>query len=307
VLKEKTLWGLEDRVKIAISRIKEFEPMSVQNNQAGYYVCVSGGKDSSVIQELCIMAGVKCEFVHNHTSADHPETVYFVRREQKRLQDMGYIFRVEIPRGQDGKQKTMWNMIPTNGLPLRNQRWCCKALKEFGGNNRYCVTGVRWAESSKRSKNRAIHEIKGKKMEDCIILNNDNDMRRRLSEMCVAQQRFVLNPIVDWSNNDVWDFLNERGVPVNPLYAQGWGRVGCIGCPMSSNGRKKLDQVPKYKAAYFRAAQRHIEHRRETGLPEKEIMETPEKYFEWWLTGRVYKADSPMLAEWEKEAGNERK
>jgi hypothetical protein len=49
------------------------------------------------------MAGVTCEFAHSHTSVDHPETVNFVRREQKRLREMGYEFRIEIPRGRDGK------------------------------------------------------------------------------------------------------------------------------------------------------------------------------------------------------------
>jgi hypothetical protein len=52
---------------------------------------------------------------------------------------------------------------------------------------------------------------------------------------------------------------------------------------MSRNGRRELEQFSKYKAAYFRAAQRHIEHRRAKGLPEKDVMETAEKYFEWWL------------------------
>jgi hypothetical protein len=54
---------------------------------------------------------------------------------------------------------------------------------------------------------------------------------------------------------------------------------------MSGNGRKELDRLPKYKAAYFRAARRHIEHWRAAGLPEKDITETPEKYFDWWLRG----------------------
>jgi hypothetical protein len=54
---------------------------------------------------------------------------------------------------------------------------------------------------------------------------------------------------------------------------------------MSSNGKKELDRFPEYKAAYFLAAKRHIEYRRAAGLPEKDIMETPEKYFEWWLRG----------------------
>jgi phosphoadenosine phosphosulfate reductase len=285
MLNEKTLFGVQDKVEISLARIKEFEPMALVNDPAGYYVCVSGGKDSSVIQELCIMAGVRCEFQHSHTSVDHPETVKFIRREQERVRTLGYMFEIDYPRYKNGKQKTMWNMIPSNGLPLRNQRWCCKHLKEFGGNGRHCITGVRWAESHKREKNRGLHEISGRKLGEHIILNNDNDMRRRLTEFCMDQQRIVLNPIVDWSDIEVWEFIKLRNLPVNPLYDMGYARVGCIGCPMSANGKKKLDQFPKYKVAYFRAAKRHIEHRRAAGLPEKDIMGTPEKYFEWWLKG----------------------
>jgi 3'-phosphoadenosine 5'-phosphosulfate sulfotransferase (PAPS reductase)/FAD synthetase len=116
MLTENTLFGKQDKVEIAVARIREFEPMALMNNHAGYYVCISGGKDSSVVHELCIMAGVTCEFVHNHTSVDHPETVCFVRREQKRLREHGYEFRIEIPRGRNGKHKTMWNKITTYGL-----------------------------------------------------------------------------------------------------------------------------------------------------------------------------------------------
>ncbi|GHV89868.1 hypothetical protein AGMMS50268_03710 [Spirochaetia bacterium] len=274
-----------NKVEIAIARIKEFEPMALINDMQGYYVCISGGKDSSTIQELCIMAEVKCEFVHNHTSVDHPETVYFIRREKERLEKMGHTFRVDTPRFRDGRQKTMWNGVVTKGLPLRSQRWCCERLKEFGGNDRYCVTGVRWAESSRRANSRNMHEIPGETKRDHIIFNNDNDMRRKLTELCLQKRKFILNPIVDWSDEDVWQFLKDRRVPVNPLYSQGWNRIGCIGCPMSRNGRKELERFPKYKAAYFRAAKKHVEHRREVGLHEKGIMESPEKYFEWWLKG----------------------
>jgi phosphoadenosine phosphosulfate reductase len=274
-----------DKVSIAIMRIKTFEPMALQNNPAGYYVCISGGKDSSVIQELCLMAGIKCEFVHNHTSVDNPETVYFIRREKERIEKMGFVFNIEIPRYRNGKQKTMWSGIVTRGLPLRDQRWCCEMLKEFGGNNRYCITGVRWAESNNRANNRGLNEISGKTKNEHIILNNDNDMRRRLSEMCLSKQRFMLNPIIDWLDEDVWAFIKERNLVVNPLYKKGWDRIGCIGCPLSDNGRKELILFPKYKEAYCRAAKRHLEHRKKKGLPEKQIMTTPEIYFDWWLKG----------------------
>ena len=200
---ENTLtFGIRDKVAIAITRIKEFEPIALQNNPAGYYVCISGGKDSSVIQELCIMAGVKCEFVHNHTSVDHPETVYFVRREQKRLQDLGHIFRIEIPRDKDGKQKTMWTGIHKKGLPTMTIRWCCSELKEYGGMGRYCMTGVRWAESAKRRK-RGIHEEITLNKADKVVLNNDNDMKRHLTEICISKNKLMLNPIIDWLDDDI--------------------------------------------------------------------------------------------------------
>jgi phosphoadenosine phosphosulfate reductase len=286
MLTENTLFGKQDKVKIAIARIKEFEPMATQNNTSGYYVCISGGKDSSVIQELCIMAGVKCEFVHSHTSVDCPETVYFIRQEKERLEKMGCVFCISIPRYLDGRQITMWNGIEKRGLPSRHVRWCCQALKEYSGRGRYIITGVRWVESPKRKK-RGIHESITKNVNLKIVLNSDNDMKRRLNEVCMKEMTFALNPIIDWSDDDVWDFLHDRKVPVNPLYELGYKRVGCIGCPLAGAKKQKKDfeRYPKYKDAYFRAVKKHIEYRIVKGLDHYGIMETPEKYFDWWLNG----------------------
>jgi phosphoadenosine phosphosulfate reductase len=283
---ESTLFGINNKIEIALARIKNFEKMAVSINPAGYYVCISGGKDSSVIQELCLMSSVKCEFVHNHTSVDHPETIYFIRREKERINKMGLIFKIEYPRYNDGRQKTMWNMIPKKGLPTRIQRWCCKELKEFGGTGRYCITGVRWEESTNRKNNSGLHEIKGRTKEDKIMLNNDNDMRRKLTELCMIKRKFILNPIIDWKEDDIWEFIKLRNIPYNPLYNMRYKRIGCIGCPLSYNGKKELDKYPKYKAAYFRAAKKWIEHRIEKGLEHSGIMETPELYFNWWLGRR---------------------
>jgi phosphoadenosine phosphosulfate reductase len=257
-LNEAELFGPRDKVAIAIARIREFEPMALQNNPAGYYVCVSGGKDSSVIQELCIMAGVKCEFVHNHTSADHPETIYFVRREKERVEKLGHIFRIEYPRDKNGKQLTMWSGIVKNGLPTRLQRWCCGDLKEFGGVGRYCIMGIRSQESVKRK-------------------------HQRILETCYKKQKVKISPIIDWSETDVWDFIKERGVPFNPLYNCGHTRVGCIGCPQSTRMKAELEANPKYKALYFEAAKKHIEYRKRADVGRDESVE---EYFAWWVSGK---------------------
>jgi phosphoadenosine phosphosulfate reductase len=174
-------------------------------------------------------------------------------------------------------------MIPKNGLPTKVQRWCCKELKEYGGIGRYCVTGVRWEESTNRKLNRGLHEDKGRAKDDSIILNNDNDMKRRLTESCIPKRKFVLNPIIDWSTNDIWEFIKRNNLPYNPLYDNGFNRVGCIGCPLSYNHKNELEKYPKYKEAYFRAAKKWIKHRIERGLDHSGVMESPEKYFDWWI------------------------
>ena len=59
-----------DRVKRAIDLLKYFEPMALELNPKGYYLCYSGGKDSDVILRLAMMAGVKFEANYNVTGID---------------------------------------------------------------------------------------------------------------------------------------------------------------------------------------------------------------------------------------------
>jgi phosphoadenosine phosphosulfate reductase len=235
------------------------------------------------------MAGVKCEFVHHHTSADHPETVYFIRREKERLKKAGHNLIIDIPRYPDGTRKTMWSGIYKKGLPTRLARWCCSELKEYGGEGRYCIFGIRWEESPARRKNRALHEDNRK-----ILLNNDNHMKRHLAEICTKEGKAVLNPIIDWKESDVWEFIKERNIPYNPLYDTGYKRVGCIGCPMNTKSKKELYRLPKYLNAYRRAAKEHLEYRKARGLKTDGVMQTLETYFEWWLRGKYEQTTQEM-------------
>lgn len=74
-----------DKEQTAIERLKVASEMSLRAYDKPLRICVSGGKDSSVIQELALRAGIPAEYLHSHTTADAPETVYFVRSEFRRL------------------------------------------------------------------------------------------------------------------------------------------------------------------------------------------------------------------------------
>lgn len=143
---EITLEGHRDKVEEAVSLLRDFEPAE------GYYLAFSGGKDSCVVKALCDMAGVKYEAHYSVTSVDPPELVRFIRKHHPDV-----IF--DVPHYNDGRPITMWNLIPKKKMPpTRLARYCCAVLKETGGKGRVVLTGVRWAESINRTKNRGLSE-----------------------------------------------------------------------------------------------------------------------------------------------------
>lgn len=294
------MFGEHSKIDTAIQRLRDFEKYALRSDPEGYYVADSGGKDSSVIKQLCIEAGVKFGVHHNHTSVDHPETVYFVRREQKRFREMGYNYTIEYATDKDGNRVTMWDLIAKKGFPTRNRRFCCEILKERGGVDRVTVTGVRWSESSRRKNNRGIYEAQGSRAKYSIILQNDNDDARRIMEQCVKKSKTVINPIIEWQDEDVWEYIHLRNIPYNPLYDMGYKRVGCVGCPMIHRSAEELEANPKYKQAYIHAIWKyndlHPDIRNQYGW-------SPDQWYEWWINQKsVYaKGNITMFDETEEE------
>ena len=273
---------MSDLEHTAIERLKAASEMSLQRYEKPLVICISGGKDSSVITELAIRAGIPVEFMHNHTTADAPETVRFVRSEFKRLEELGYPCSLNMPTYK-GKRVSMWSLIPQKLMPpTRLVRYCCSILKETGGANRFICTGVRWAESASRKKNRGAFEA-GRS----IILNNDNDDKRMLFENCRLKGKRVVNPIVDWLDADVYGFLADARAPMNPLYAEGQCRVGCVGCPMAGKKGREAEFLrwPKYKNLYLMAFDNMLKERDRRGKLEGSwrIGTTANDIFNWWM------------------------
>ena len=214
-----------DKEKIAIERLKTASEMSLSVYGEPLIVTTSGGKDSGVLIQLAQASGIPFEVSHSHTTADAPETVKFVRQELYRLEQKGIKCSIHYPTYK-GERVSMWSLIPQKLLPpTRLMRYCCEVLKETAGNDRFIATGVRWAESTKRS-SRGIYEKLAKDVKNRIILNNDNDDTRKLFENCQLKASRVVNPIVDWTDDDVWDYTKVEKIPCNPLYCE-FKRVGC--------------------------------------------------------------------------------
>lgn len=276
-----------DKEQLAIARLQEASRMSLQVYKQPLVVTTSGGKDSSVCVALAERAGIPFEVQHNHTTADAPETVYFVRAEFERLETEGIRCTVNHP-VYKGQRTSMWNLIPQKLMPpTRIVRYCCAILKERGGAGRFITTGVRWDESTKRKNSRGIYEALERNTEKRVILNNDNDDRRRLFESCALQAKRVCNPIIDWTDADVWDYIASEHLPLNPLYQCGWSRIGCIGCPLAGTKvrQKEFASYPKFQQNYIRTFDRMLKERERKGKMQGtwNVGTTGEDVFHWWM------------------------
>lgn len=268
------IYGL-DKVEVAIGRIKQIEPRG-----GSWYLAFSGGKDSCVIKALCDMAGVKYDAHYRVTTVDPPELVQFIKKQHP---DVDF----EFPRCSDGSVFTMWNLIARDSMPpTRLARYCCRYLKEDGGAGRDKITGVRWDESNRRKKTRSgLEVIKGAEGHEKLDPDNmDEDMVR----YCMQSKGFVLNPIIDWTDEDVWEFIHRYDVPYCKLYDEGFKRLGCIGCPMATVAERKrqFELYPKMRKAYINAFDRMLKGKRYQNAKARDKhdeWQNGEEVFNWWI------------------------
>ena len=237
-------------------------------------VSYSGGKDSDVILQLAKESlaplGIEFRVTHNLTTADPPDNVYYIRRVFARLREEGIDCRINVPR------RSLWRIMrETLVIPSRVMRVCCAELKERKMPDApYIVTGVRWAESANRRDKSGIAMVytasdRSTRVAKGGLLTTDDASSRRLFEQCQMRGVRVLNPIIDWSDDDVWSYLRDRGIEGNPLYKEGWTRIGCVGCPLAGKRASELAfaRYPKLYKAWVDAIAYVIARRKEMGNP----------------------------------------
>lgn len=119
-----------DKEQLAIARLRDAARLSEHRYKKPLMVTYSGGKDSQLLVALAERAGIDFEVVNSHTTADAPETVYFIREQFKAMEENGIKCSIVMPRYKD-EPVSMWTLIPQKLMPpTRLVRYCCAVLKE---------------------------------------------------------------------------------------------------------------------------------------------------------------------------------
>ena len=119
------------------------------------------------------------------------------------------------------------------------------------------------------------------------MLTNDNEDSRRVVEQCYKRHKTTINPIIDWTDAEVWEFIRANKIPYCSLYDEGFRRLGCIGCPMASMNDREHEFIrwPKYKNAYLLTFAKMLQERARRGKLKGSwgIETTPQDVFNWWM------------------------
>lgn len=123
-------------------------------------------------------------------------------------------------------QNEVEQMVRVNGLNLfydniGNRRLCCgirkvhplnRIIKELDG----WITGLRRDQARKRAE---LQKIEIDKQHNSII---------------------KINPIIDWTWQQVWNYIQENKIPYNKLHDKGYTSIGCEPCTRAIKSGENL-------------------------------------------------------------------
>jgi phosphoadenosine phosphosulfate reductase len=173
------------------------------------YVACSFQKEASVILDLVMGIAPDVRVFTLDTHVLFPETYDTWKQVEER-----YGIEVEVHQGPSlGRQAAthgdrLWERDPDACCNLRKVRPLDRAL---AGADAW-VSGVRREQSPARARTAKLGW----------------DKRHGL---------WKINPLADWSEEDVWRYIVANDIPYNPLHDRGYGSIGCTHCTKPAGGR----------------------------------------------------------------------
>ena len=285
--------GFQKKILHSVDLLRKAEKLAYAYDQENsYYLSFSGGKDSQCLYHIAKIAGVKFKAHMALTSVDPPEVIRFVRKHYPDVE----LIKPKI---------SIYNQAVNEGvLPTRLKRWCCRTYKEGIGAGKCVLIGIRKAESTRRASRNEVEisnhkysgsldgldsfrekrnsQKRGRPTRGWIHEINITNAKDEHTIGCIrGYESLLISPIIEWTDDEVWAFLNTLGIKYCELYDKGYNRIGCLCCPMHSC-KQKLHDIKKYPHAYdsWITAIKKIQATsgKYRDFPAEEILD-------WWISG----------------------
>lgn len=163
--------------------------------------------EDMVLTDLILKAQLPIAIFSLETGRLHPETLAVLDAVKSKY---GYDVALYRPQPEAVEAYVEQNGLNAFYNSIEMRRECCRIRKveplgrALAGKKAW-ITGQRRAQSSTRS--------------DLSIQEDD-----------LAHGMFKFNPLADWSEQDVWNYIRANDVPYNALHDQGFPSIGCAPC-----------------------------------------------------------------------------
>ncbi|MEX2252888.1 MAG: phosphoadenylyl-sulfate reductase [Thermoleophilaceae bacterium] len=173
------------------------------------YVACSFQKEASVIMDMLTKIEPEARFFTLDTGVLFPETYEVWRKLEQR-----YGVHVDVYQGMSLARQAqlhgqaLWETNPDACCDIRKVQPLQEALSGVDA----WITGLRRDQSPARAETPKLHWDEGREL-------------------------WKLNPLADWSDDDVMGYLEEHDVPYNELHDRGYSSIGCTHCTMPGQDR----------------------------------------------------------------------
>ena len=179
----------------------------------------SGGKDSQVVLDLCTRAIPPTDFevIYSDTGYELPPSLTLYEEVEAYYKQRFPALRFLTARNHESVLN-YWDKI---GTPSDNHRWCCSVMKTAPLYRMLKVEGNKQAR---------VLTFDGVRAEESV-------RREDYQRIGKGKHTFVYNahPILNWNTTEIFLYLLEKNLPINPAYRVGKARVGCLICPFSTS------------------------------------------------------------------------
>jgi len=173
-------------------------------------VSYSGGKDSLATVLLVRDAIEKFDMLFADTGIEFQETLDNVKQTAEKL---------SLPLKTHSSGDSFWQAIDDFGPPTVEARWCCKV----------CKLGAITQLIEENYENGCLTFVGQRKYESEIRANSEHIWKNPW-----VGNQIAATPIQNWTALHVWLYLFWKKANYNPLYEQGFDRIGCWLCPSAS-------------------------------------------------------------------------